>query len=792
MRKILALLVLGFLSVGAAWAQMSNEAITEYLRSAISMGKSEQQIGEELIAKGVSIEQLQQVRAQLSNRMGQTGQTQSSQSTPGNDTRIQSDSVSPVGQPEGALAAFAKKTSDIFGHDLFHSGSMTFEPNENAATPSNYKLGPGDEVNVDIWGASEASFKQRISPEGVIMIPQVGAITLNGLTVTQATEKIRRAVSRRYAGLGAGSTQISVTLGRIRTINVHVMGEVKVPGTYRLSSFTTLFNALYRAGGITESGSLRNVQLVRDGAVADTVDIYKFLFHGTTDNDLSLQDGDVVIVPPYEQLVTLEGQVKRPMRYELRRGETFEDALRYAGGYMGNAYREQIKVERQTGREKQIYTLTHSNMAGFEMADGDKVTIGANLNRYENMVSVEGAVFRPGAYELGGDIATVRQLIAHADGLMPDAFMGRAVVVRENDDLSLRTIAIDLAKLMQGECEDVLLQKNDILVVSKITDLQDNGTLTITGWVNEPGTFPYADNTTIEDMVVRAGGFKRGASTIRADVARRIYDPKSKTTTNQLAHVFTLEFSDGLTLQDNNFVLEPYDIVIVRRSPDYSQQKKVVIKGEVLFPGEYILTTADERLSSVIERAGGPTPNAYISGSRLTRKTSSTDREAMTDVLKNINNGLNIDDTTYEQVQATEYPIGIELGRAIKRPHSDYDIVLQDGDEIVVPGYDATVRINGEVMRPNAVSFIKGKHARYYINQAGGFGVQAKKRHAYVIYPNGTMSRARWCTRIEPGSEIVVPKKEERQQMTTSERLALASATASLVSVVIALIKLFN
>lgn len=795
MRKTLAFLFLGFLMIEPVWSQMSDDAITEYIRSAILMGKNEQQIGQELIANGVSMEQLQQIRTQMLGQVGQTTQMQPSRNIKHLNTQILPDSISPIGQPNGELQPISTvaKKSDIFGHDLFHSKTLSFEPNENGATPANYKLGPGDEVNVDIWGISEASFKQTITPEGIIMIPQVGAIPLNGLTVTQAKEKIRRAISHRYAGLsGGGNTQISVTLGRIRTINVHVMGEVTVPGTYRLSSFTTLFNALYRAGGVTNSGSLRNVQLIRDGAVADTIDIYKFLFHGITDNDLSLQDGDVVIVPPYEQLVSIKGLVKRPMQYELRQGETLSDALCFAGGFVGNAYSAQLKVVRTTGREKQIFTLSEQNYPSFMMADGDIVTIDSNLTRFENMVVVEGAVFRPGEYAIGSSITTVKDLIAHADGLMPDAFLNRAIIIRENEDLSLRTLAIDLKKVLSGENPDITLQKNDVLVISRINELQGNDSVTIMGWVNNPGSFPYASNTTIEDLVVRAGGFKHGASTIRADVARRIYDPTSNSSTNQLAHVFTIDFSDDLALsKDANFTLEPYDIVIVRRSPGYHEQIKVSIKGEVMFPGEYILTSSDERLSSILKRAGGLTDFAYINGSRLKRKTAINDRNELINTMEMLDDNGKIDNRHRSQANSLSYPVGIHLEKAQKHPNSDYDIVMQDGDEIFIPSYDGIVRISGEVMHPNAVSYNKGKHARYYINQAGGYGLKAKKRQAYVIYPNGTVARAHCCTRIEPGSEIVVPKKEERIQMTTGEKLALASASASLVSVIIALIKLF-
>lgn len=777
MCKLVLFFSLFTLSISAVFAQMSNEQVEQYIQNAIASGKSEQQIKAELLSSGIHMGQ---------QRQGATIQEHT-------DNRVQNAVASPVGQPEGESSFSNDNRSNIFGHSLFHSKTMTFEPNENAATPSGYRIGPGDEVLVDIWGISEAHFKQKVTPEGVIFIAQVGAIPLNGLTVDQATEKIRHAVSSRYAGLGGGSTQISVTLGSIRTINVHMMGELAVPGTYRLSSFSTLLNALYRAGGITNSGSLRNVQLVRNGATIDTIDIYQYLFYGITEKETKLNDGDVIIVPPYEQLVTIEGQVKRPMMYELRRGETLEDALRYAGGFVGKAYQSQLNVVRQTGREKQIFTLNEKEYSQFKMADGDVVTVESNLTRYENMVSIAGAVYRPGEYELGGGIATVRQLIEHAEGLTPDAFLGRAVLIRENDDLSLQTIAIDLKKLVNGESTDLLLKKNDKLVVSRTNDLQDNGTMTILGWVNEPGTFPYAKNTSIEDMVIRAGGFKHGASTIRADVARRIYDPKSNNKTDQLAQVFTLSFNDGLALSENSdFTLEPYDIVIVRRSPDYSKQQKITIKGEVLFPGEYILSSTDERLSSVIQRAGGLTPNAYTKGSKLIRHIEKEEKEELKQVMENISANADIDALTMKQTLQETYPVGIQLDYAMKHRGSDHDIILQNGDEITIPCYDGTVRINGEVMRPNSVSYVKGKHARYYINQAGGYGSHAKKCKTFIVYPNGTVSRARWLTRVDPGCEIIVPQKNERVQMSVTERLALASATASLASVVIALIRLFQ
>lgn len=790
MRKVLIFLLLGFAYTGIAQAQMSDDEIAAYIKSAASAGKSEQQIGEELITKGVTIEQLQYIKQNIERRSGSS--LSSSSGAIHHDARFQTAGISPVGQPEGEHSSHSSSGSDIFGHDMFHSKSMSFEPNENAATPANYKLGPGDEVNVDIWGTSEASFKQKISPEGIIMIPQVGALTLSGLTLKQATEKIRHAVSRRYAGLGVGgSTQISVTLGHIRTINVHLMGEVEVPGTYRLSSFTTLFNAMYRAGGVTGAGSLRNVRIVRDGATVDTVDIYEFFYHGSMSDDLSLHDGDVIIVPQYDQMVTIEGQVRRPMRYELKRGETLADAIRYAGGFSTTAYTDQLKLIRKSGREKQIFTLNEADYSQFVMADGDIVSVESNLKRFENMVLIEGAVLRPGEYELGGSITTVKELIAHADGLTPDAFLGRAVIIRENEDLSLRTLAIDLEKVMNGENPDITLQKNDMLVISKINSLQDIGPLYIMGWVNHPGSVPYADNTTIEDMVVRAGGFKHGASTIRADVARRIYDPKSNTSSGQLAQVFTMEFTDELSLSENNFILEPYDIVIVRRSPDYHIQKKVTIKGEVLFPGEYILTSSDERLSSIVNRAGGLTKNAYANGCRLRREVSAADRKDLLNAMENIDEDGRVTGDIRDQAQSLVFPIGIQLTKAMKRPNCDYDVVLQDGDEITIPSYNGIVRINGEVMRPNAVSYVKGKHARYYINQAGGFSSKAKRCRTYVVYPNGTMSRARWCTRIEPGSDIIVPQKVESKPVNTTEVLALSTAAASMVSVIIALIKLF-
>ena len=785
------------------FAQMTDDQVVQYVKSALSEGKSENQITKELLAKGVTMEQAERIQAkyqdQADGKSGSITAKAASGSLSGRDSRASAQTgdsreasttaAEVYGETLGHVAETADASIPIFGHSVFGRGSsVSFEPNENVATPENYVLGPGDQVIIEIWGISEATITSVISPEGRISISQVGPIQLSGLTIKEAARKIKGKLAGKYAGVS--DSNFSVTLGNIRTIQVNVLGQVNTPGTYRLSPFTTVFNAIYRAGGINSNGSLRDVQVVRGGEVIADIDIYDFLFTGRKESDISLQEGDVVMVTAYTELVTVEGEVKLPMKYELKEGETLDKLIEYAGGFASAAYRDDVKVVRSTGHEKEILTVRNAEFGSCALQDGDVVTVGSNLERFSNRVEVRGYVMRPGEFQFGGDIATVRQLINAAGGLKEDAFRSRAVLLREKEDLSLETLPVNVGAILDGG-EDVLLRKNDVLVVSGIYELEDRGSFTIDGMVARPGEYPYAESTTVEDLILQAGGLLDGASTSRVDVTRRIYDPTSMTWSDTLALAYSFAIEDGLAIGgDGSFLLEPYDVVSVRRSPGYRPQKFVEIQGNVAFPGQYAILYEGERLSHLVERAGGFVGNANPRGAVMIRQ-----REASMDsrllgstvdkLYRSVSDTLNI---TID----TEMKIAVDLDYAMDHQGGDSDIILQEGDYVNVPEFINTVQIAGEVMSPNAVVYKPGKPVSYYINAAGGYTDKGKRSRVYVIYQNGKASRNILnSAKVEPGCTIVVPTKPERKPADMASVATMLSSASSLVYMIAVLTKLF-
>lgn len=834
MRKIFAIVVILVCAASfSAKAQMSDSAVQEYVKSAYASGKSETQIATELAARGVSTAQLQRIKNSLTSKAGdKTAVKDASESRL--RQRVGEKEVSPVkgknknsqymnaknpgaknqqiksmynlgkkvvlyddeGNPvEVPLSAFEEKEeTPIFGHDIFSSfEELTFEPNENQATPENYKLGPGDEVIIDIWGANEANIRQTISPEGRIIVSQLGPIYLNGLTITQAAAKIKKVASQIYAGVEGERpvSDISVTLGQNRTIQVNVMGDVNTPGTYRLSGFATVFNAIYRAGGITDIGSLRNIHVLRGGKNIADVDVYDFIFYGKQSVDVKLQDGDVVQVPAYGTLVQVAGSVKRPMKYELKDGETVASLVTFAGGFAGDAYSNDLNIVRQTGKEKRVHTVAEKNYSSFALCDGDFVTVGSVIDRYENKVEVNGAVFRPGIFELGSEIATVKQLVLHAGGLTEEAFLNRAVIIREKDDLSLETVSVNLGGIMNGTASDVLLKKNDILTVSNIHKIDEVGTLSILGYVENPGEYEFAEGTSIEDLILIAGGLKKGASTAKVDVARRIDDKNATEKSELYSETFTFSISEGLVIGGEEFILQPYDVVSVRRSPGYQEQKIVTVNGEVNFAGEYALVNGAERLSDLVKRAGGASSVAYLKGGRLTRRMTDDEiamRLASADKMTFENEADSL--KFQRQLEKTSFTVGIQLDKAISNPGSDYDIILRDGDVLDVPEYIGTVKVNGAVMNPNTVSFISGKPVSHFVNLAGGYTMKAKRSRTYVVYMNGNVALARRGGKVEPGCEIIVPKKPERTPMPATAYISLGTSAASMAMVIMNIVNM--
>lgn len=783
---------------------ITDQQVIDYIKQQTAAGKSEQQIGKELMAKGVTPEQAKRIKAQLESQ--QHGETQATRQTV---TSAESErkhnaaedvSVSSIENMQREIEkgdAMSGSGRKIYGHQVFNSQSLTFEPSENLATPQNYRLGPGDEVVIDIWGTSEDHMRQTISPEGSIMISQIGPVYLNGLTIKDANQHIKSAFSRKYAGMNDAETDIQVTLGQVRTIQVDILGEVATPGTFRMSPFSSVFHALYRAGGINDIGSLRNIQVLRNGKKVAGVDIYDYLFKGKTSGNIRLQEGDVIIVPPYEQLVNIDGNVKRPMYYEIKPDETVKSLLDYAGGFTGDAYGGMVRLSRQSGTENELYNIDRGEFATYRLQDGDIITVGTILDRYANRVELKGAVYRPGMFAIGDGLKTVRDLIDKADGVTEDAYTDRVLLYREGPEKQLEVVALDLKDILRGAAPDITLKRNDMLVVSSVNELEERGDVYIGGQVARPGAYPYAANSTVEDLIFQAGGLLEGASTARVDISRRIVDPSATEATNQLAQEFAVSIENGLAVgKGKGFRLKPYDRVEVRRSPGYAPQETVAIDGEVLFAGTYTLRKRNERLSEFVTRAGGLIDGAYIKGAHLSRRLSESELAARKEALRLAmsNNSENMGDSiAIDKIDLSNmYNVGINLEKALANPGSDYDLVLMPGDSLYVPEKQSTVKISGDVMFPNAVIYEPGKKLSHYINQAGGYGQRAKKGKAFIVYMNGTVARAKRNTPIEPGCHIIVPSKPQNGGTDWSKILTLTTGFMSVATMVATIPNLFK
>lgn len=797
MKKLLSLFLFTFVFSTVTWAQsMTDEQVVNYVKTATQAGKPQQQIMKELAAKGVTRAQAERIKKryeeqQISkpgieaiekNRMRQTANI--SDSTVIESIDISNDRTRILEQGEGN-----EDVLKVFGRNIFNSKNLTFAPSQNIATPLNYKLGPGDEIIIDVWGDSQTTIRQTISPDGSINIQDLGPVYLNGMTIKEADNYLRRELSKIYSSIDNDNSKsdIKVSLGQIRTIQINIMGEVQVPGTYALSSLSTIFHALYRAGGVSDLGSLRNINLIRNGKKVANVDVYDFILKGKTMDDIRLQEGDVIIVPPYDILVDIQGNVKRPMSYEMKKGETVKSLIEYAGNFTGDAYTKNIQMTRKNGREYQIYTIDDLDYSVFQLMDGDELIVNAMLNRYANRIEIKGAVYRPGIYQYSGQLNTVRQLVEKAEGLMGDAFVNRAVLHREREDLTLEVISVNIKGIMEGSVPDVVLQRNDVLYIPSIHDLQDMGSITVHGEVARPGEFPYAENTTLEDIIIQAGGLKESASMVRVDVSRRIKDSKGTTTPQQIGEMYTFALKDGFVIEgEQAFKLQPYDEVYIRRSPAYQPQINVSVKGEILYEGEYALTQKTERISDLVKKAGGVTPYAYVKGARLTRIINDDERKRMESVLDMAKGGAGKDSIDVSKLDLGNiYYVGIDLEKAIANPGSDYDIVLREGDVIDIPEYNNTVRISGAVMYPNTVSYQEGKNLKHYIEQAGGYGFRAKKSKAYIVYMNGQVAKAKKLSSstIQPGCEIIVPTKE-KNEFKLQNILSIATTSASLATMI--------
>ncbi|MDR2951394.1 MAG: SLBB domain-containing protein [Prevotella sp.] len=794
MKRLLYIFILFLFSINVLFAQMSDNQIIDYVKTEAAKGTSQQAIATELLKRGVTKDQLERVKVQVErqNQQNQQNQKNLKSLTPGElDPSLRTNVTDERIIEEDSLKL--KLRTDIFGRNIFNQKNLTFAPNVNIATPDDYKLGPGDEVVIDIWGASQNSLRQTISPEGSIVVERLGPIYLNGMTVKEANSYVQQKFASLYSGIGnyEGASQIRLTLGKIRTIQVNVMGEVVMPGTYSISSLSSVMNALYNAGGVNDIGSLRLVQLYRKGKLIETVDIYQYLINGKSSSDVRLTDGDIIIVPPYISLVNITGKIKRPMFYEMTFIETFADLLKYSGGFTGDAYKEKVNLVRKTGEYNKVFTISSENYNNFILEDGDSITVSTGLNLYDNRAEIKGAVYRPGFYEVGDNISTVKQLIDKAGGLKGNAFLDRAVLTRERDDLTFENLPINLRSLLSGNGNDISLRKNDMLFIASDSALVQLGDFTIYGDVQMPGSYQYADDTSIEDLILQAGGLLNSASMAKVDVARRIVDPFSTESNNTIAETFEFKIKDGLIVDGkSDFILKPYDQIYIRRSPGYIEQRNIRIEGEVLFPGEYALKEKTERLSDIVKRAGNITAHAYSEGARLLRQK--TDKEMAEEKKSMLSLSGGLKDSIPEELLNIErfYAVGIELDKAISNPRSEYDLVLKEGDQLFIPEYDNTVKINGAVMYPNTILYKKGQKVSYYIDQAGGYSDLAEKKRAYIVFMNGTVTKAKGSSRdvIQPGCNIIVPTKEQKEKMSLAQIISLGSSVTSMAATVALLI----
>ena len=798
MKKIWILFFFALLAAGGANAQaMSDDEVISYVKNAVNQGKSQQTIYKELVARGVSTSQLQRIKDKyeqqkenaVANKTNKNVDTQRVNPEQAEDKAPAQSNDLNVDVPEDSIK--------VFGRDIFRTANLTFEPSMNIATPVNYRLGPGDQLQIEVWGASEDNITQKVTPDGYISIPNVGPVNVNGLTVQAATNRIKAKLSQIYSGMASSnvnlSTNVKVSLGQIRTIQVNIMGEVARPGTYALSSFSTVFHALYKAGGISRLGSLRNIKVVRGGRTVATVDVYDYIINGRSHSDIRLQEGDVILASPYEALVLIKGKVKRPMYYEMKSSESIRTLIGFAGGFSNDAYRGAVTVDRNNTKERTVATVDDMNYGVFKVKDGDVVSVGEILDRYDNRIEVKGAVYRPGYYELGKDIQTVKDLIEKADGLLEYAFTNRAVLHRENDDKTLEVISLNVKAIIDGTEADVTLHKNDVLFIPSKYDLEQKGTLEIRGEVYKPDVFPYAANTKLEDLIIMAGGLTESASTVRVDVTRRIIDRKGTKKQKEISQTFSFAVKDGFVVEgEPGFVLEPYDQVFVRRSPGYAEKVNVTVSGEVEFEGDYSLNVRNERLSDVLEKAGGLTEFAYIEGARLERQMTPEEYKQAQELMAMVvsNNNISGNDSIVVPEVSTTYPVGIDLKEIMANPHSAIDPVLQDGDVIVIPQYMTTVSVSGSVRKPNSVVYDPKMKLKDYISEAGGYAERARKSGTFILYPNGhikELGRNASAKDIIGGSKIIVPQKG-RSQWNLGTTLSTVTTSVSMLAVIASLI----
>ena len=823
-KKLFATFLFLGLTLTAFGQSMSDTQILQYVMQQKKLGKSESDIATELLKKGATLEQIQNMRQKYASQLEKSGMGKVADQALGDATdrmrknngalrEVETDddakklrqqqmmmnrpsewmySTDPtmMGMYQSPDSMYFDRPQEqgkkVFGRDIFNNKNLTFEPVMNIATPQNYVLGPGDQLIIDVYGDTQRSEQLTVSPDGDVNVPDYGPVHVAGLSVSAAQNKVRSHLGTYYE-----SSDIKVTVGQTRTILVNVMGEVKTPGTYTLSAFATVFHALYMAGGVSDLGTLRNIKVYRQGRLISVVDVYEFILNGRLAGNVRLQDNDVVQVGTYESIVDITGRVKRPMAYELRKNESLATLLKYSGNFANDAYKKSLRVFRKNGRMKSVYNVEEFEMPEFKMFDGDSVEVDSIIDRFENTVEVKGAIYRPGMYQLGEKVNSVRSLIESADGLTEEAMLSRAVIRRMKSNRTQEVLTVDLKGIIEGTAADVPLENEDILFIPTQAVHQNLRTLSIDGEVIFPGTYEYAEKMTVEDLILQAGGLTDNASTVKVDVARRMIDPEATTSTMEIAKTYSFSIKPGFEFDgDKSFTLQPYDAVSVRRSPVSVDPFRVRVEGEIAFEGFYTLEQKNQRLSDVVKAAGGVIPGAYVRGARLIRNMNEDELARRDELIKMARQSAAAsasDSLSLEQLATeTTYLVGIHLDEALANPGCDEDVELQDGDRLVIPRYNRTVKISGDVQKSNTVAFKDKKNYKYYISQAGGYGKRARKSHTYILYQNGTIAKASKGD-IEPGCEIVVPTKGPKDPNQLTQWLGIGTSAASMATMFVSI-----
>lgn len=838
---------LGILSVQLSYAQtinpqdlsnisvdnLTDAQIQKFLTQAQSSGMSTDQLGQMALARGMKPAEVQKLKDRINTLQNgskaPTGKapavgssstdrtvdgsipsgttapvtgTQTTQTVPGNTTGTLGNTGMLPDTTLAANNALTELKPKIFGRDLFTNSGTTFEPNLKLPTPKNYIIGTGDQLLIDIYGYSEASYQLNVSPDGTINVPYGGVMQVAGLSIEAATARIKSKLAKNYGGLSQGNTKISVTLGNIRSIKVIINGEVTKPGTYTLPSLATVINALYSSGGPTDNGSFRNIEIVRGGRKVATFDVYDFLISGDLKNNITLQDQDIINIPPYQKRVEVIGEVKRPAIFEMKGNETFNSLLRFAGGFTEKAYQARVKVLSNTSTERRIKDITADNFSSYIPQSGDKYFVDEILDRFENRVTIEGAVFRPGQYELEPGL-TIKSLIKKASGLREDAFVSRGYITRLTSDLNTELVSFDIKKIMSGQAADIPLQREDVISISSKFDLKEEYKVNINGEVRYPGEFPFSENMTLEELIIKGGGFKESASAQRIEISRRIENSDYNSSSAKVAEVFQTEVNKDLSTEAAKFVLKPFDIVTIRSLPGYQVQKQLLIDGEVVYPGNYTVIKKNERISDVIKRAGGLTAMAFAEGASL-KRVSGQDSKFEKEIeqqkiaqLQKLQADAAKDSTSMDLAQQSVRNnfVGINLPEIMKNPGTVNDLFLEDGDIIFVPKQLQTVKVNGEVLSPVTVVYEKQKGFKSYIDNAGGFSEKALKKRAYIVYANGTVKSTHkflffnTYPQVKQGAEIFVPTKEDKPNLTAQQWVSIGTGLATITAVIIAVMR---